>query len=139
MSAFAVRLDQRSIGFEQINVTPLVDVMLVLLIIFMLATPLVTQRLSLNFAHCSLGCAKPTTTDPVDLSIKRTGELYWNGIAINRAELEQNLAALAQQSEPPVFTLRPEATARYEQITAVLTAAKNANLQHISIEPARRQ
>jgi biopolymer transport protein ExbD len=136
MAAFAVRMDQRSFGFEQINVTPLVDVLLVLLIIFMIATPLVTHKLALNFAHCERCGAK--TSDPVNLSIKRTGELYWNGIAINRAELSQNLAVLAQQSDPPAFTLRPEASARYELVADVLTAAKNANLERISIEPGRR-
>jgi biopolymer transport protein ExbD len=136
MAAFAVRLDQRSAGFEQINVTPLVDVLLVLLIIFMIATPLVTQKLALNFSHCE-GCSVKGN-EPVNLSIKRTGELYWNGIAINRAELSQNLAVLAQQSDPPTFTLRPEASAKYDQVAEVLTAAKNANLERISIEPGRR-
>jgi biopolymer transport protein ExbD len=136
MAAFAVRMDQRATGFEQINVTPLVDVLLVLLIIFMIATPLATQKLALNFSHCD-ACSL-TASDPVNLSIKRSGELYWNGIAINRAELSQNLAVLAQQSNPPPFTLRPEASARYDQVADVLTAAKNANLEHISIEPGRR-
>jgi biopolymer transport protein ExbD len=139
MAALAFDRGSQQSGFAEINVTPLVDVMLVLLIIFMLAMPMVTQRLSLNFAHCDGGgCSKFVATDPVDLSIKRTGELYWNGIAINRAELRQNLAVLAQQSDPPAFTLRPEATAKYDQVADVLTAAKNANLQHISIEPAQR-
>jgi biopolymer transport protein ExbD len=136
MAALAFDRGSQQGGFAEINVTPLVDVMLVLLIIFMLAMPMVTQRLSLNFAHCD-GC-KFVPTDPVDLSIKRTGELYWNGIAINRAELRQNLAVLAQQSDPPAFTLRPEASAKYDQVADVLTAAKNANLQHISIDPAHR-
>ena len=139
MAAFALDSGPQQGRFAAINVTPLVDVMLVLLVIFMLATPMLTQRLTLNFAHCAdITCGKTAPTDPVDLSIKRTGELYWNGIAINRAELAQNLAVLAQQSEPPAFILRPEATAKYDQVAAVLTAAKNANLQHIGIEPARR-
>src|SRR5882762_7008985 len=108
MTAFTLDGGPQQGGFAQINVTPLVDVMLVLLIIFMIAAPMLTQRLSLNFAHCT-GKDCSTPTDPVDLSIKRTGELYWNGIAINRAELRQNLAVLAQQAVPPAFTLRPEA------------------------------
>ena len=138
MAAFALDSESQQGGFAAINVTPLVDVMLVLLIIFMLATPMLTQRLTLNFAHCADITCKSAQTDPVDLSIKRTGELYWNGIAINRGELAQNLAVLAQQSDPPTLTLRPEATAKYDQVAEVRTAAKNANLQHIGIEPAHR-
>ena len=135
MAVFALDREVRS--FAQINVTPLVDVMLVLLIIFMLAVPMLAHKLTLNFrgSECGLNCPKPT--EPVALSIKQTGELYWNGIALNRAELAQNLAVLGQQSDPPQLTLRPEARTRYELVAGVLAAAKNANLQRISIESTR--
>jgi biopolymer transport protein ExbD len=130
MAAFT--LDREPAGFAQINVTPLVDVMLVLLVIFMIAAPLLTQKLTLDFSRCSSNC--PTPSDPVRLSIKQTGELYWNGVVINRGELERNLATLAQQNDPPPLTLHPEARTRYERITEVLAAAKNAKLRRISIE-----
>jgi biopolymer transport protein ExbD len=134
MSAFA--LDRESSRFAEINVTPLVDVMLVLLIIFMIAAPLVTHKLTLNFGeHACIG-ACPAPTEPVTLSIKQTGELYWNGVALNRADLARNLAVVAQQSEPPALNLRPEARTRYELVADVLAAAKNANLSRIAIEPA---
>lgn len=138
MAAFA--LDREAGSFAQINVTPLVDVMLVLLIIFMLAAPMLTHKLTLNFGSESCQfvrttCPKPS--EPVNLSIKQTGELYWNGVALNRAELAQNLAILGQQNDPPPLTLRPEARTRYEVVAAVLAAAKNAKLQRISIESAR--
>jgi len=135
MAVFA--LDRESSSFAQINVTPLVDVMLVLLIIFMLAAPMLTHKLTLNFNEsCQLAkCPKPD--DPVNLSIKQTGELYWNGVALNRAELAQNLAVLGQQSNPPQLTLRPEARTHYELVAGVLAAAKNANLQRIGIESVR--
>ena len=136
MSAFA--LDRDSSSFAQINVTPLVDVMLVLLIIFMIAAPLATHKLTLNFGvnDCVIAC--PKASDPVNLSIKQTGELYWNGIALNRAQLAQNLAVIAQQTNPPQLNLRPEARTRYEWVADVLAAAKNANLQRIAIEPSAR-
>jgi biopolymer transport protein ExbD len=137
MTAFA--LDRDASSFAQINVTPLVDVMLVLLIIFMLAAPMLTHKLTLNFSseNCVIASKCPKPTDPVNLSIKQTGELYWNGVALNRAELAQNLAVLAQQSDPPTLTLRPEARTRYELVAGVLAQAKNAQLQRISIESAR--
>lgn len=137
MSAFA--LDRESRSFAEINVTPLVDVMLVLLIIFMIAVPLVTHKLTLTFGDnvCpASGCPQPA--DPVNLSIKQTGELYWNGVALNRGELAQNFAVLAQQAQPPLLNLRPEAHTHYETVVDVLAAAKNANLQRIAIEPTNR-
>ena len=134
MAAFA--LDREPVGFAQINVTPLVDVMLVLLVIFMITTPLLTHKLTLNFAHCTHDC--PIATEPVKLSVKQTGELYWNGVALNYAELASNLEILARQDDPPMLTLRPEARTKYERITQVLAMAKNANLRRISIEPAAR-
>ena len=134
MAAFA--LDREATSFAQINVTPLVDVLLVLLIIFMISAPMLTHKLTLNFnsENCVAVTACPKPSDPVNLSIKQTGELYWNGVALNRAELAQNLAVLAQQSDPPQLTLRPEARTRYELVAGVLAAAKNANLQRIGIE-----
>jgi len=136
MSAFA--LDRESSGFAEINVTPLVDVMLVLLIIFMIATPLVTHKLTLNFGNNPCVGACPAPSDPVTLSIKQSGELYWNGVALNRSELASNLAVIAQQPEPPSLNLRPEARTRYELVADVLAAAKNAKLSRIAIEPAAR-
>jgi biopolymer transport protein ExbD len=137
MSAFA--LPRESGSFAQINVTPLVDVMLVLLIIFMIAAPLVTHKLTLNFgSNPCPGVACPQPSEPINLSIKQTGELYWNGVALNRAELAQNLAVIAQQAEPPLLNLRPEARTRYELVAGVLATAKNANLQRIAIEPTAR-
>jgi len=134
MAAFA--LEREPAGFAQINVTPLVDVMLVLLVIFMITVPLLTHKLALDFSHCSANC--PTVTDPVKLSIKQTGELYWNGVVVNRAELASNLAILARQDDPPMLTLHPEARTKYERVTEVLVMAKNVNLRHISVDPAAR-
>ena len=131
----AVALEREPAGFAQINVTPLVDVMLVLLVIFMITAPLLTHKLALDFSHCSGNC--PIASDPVKLSIKQTGELYWNGVALNQAELAGNLAVLARQDDPPMLTLRPEARTKYERVTEVLVMAKNANLRRISMDSAQ--
>lgn len=129
--------DARHDAFSQINVTPLVDVMLVLLIIFMITMPVVNQRLTLDFAQCQIGCTRSVSSGPVRLSIKQTGELYWNGIAINRAELGQNLATLARLNNVPPFVIRADPTVKYALVADVLSAAKNADLSRISIETAQ--
>ena len=121
----------------QINITPLVDVLLVLLVIFMLAVPLPTRRLAMhNALPCARDCPQPAT--PVALSVKQTGELYWNGISISRATLAANLAALARDTDAPALIVHPEAHTRYALVTDVLAAANDAKLSRISLETAAR-
>jgi hypothetical protein len=74
---------------------------------------------------------------PDRLAIKRTGELYWNGVAISRAALATNLGALSQQPLAPALEIHAEARVRYALVTEVLAAAHNAAVHQISIAPAR--
>ena len=136
MTAFAQDRPSQT-ATAQINITPLVDVLLVLLVIFMLAVPLPTQRLPMrNALPCARDCPKPAT--PVALSIKQTGELYWNGSSINHATLALNLAALARQHDAPVLVVHPEAHTRYALVTNVLAVANDARVSRISLESAER-
>jgi biopolymer transport protein ExbD len=135
VAAFALRNGTPGVA-SQINVTPLVDVMLVLLVIFMLAAPSTTQRLPLvNAPPCRDDCPMPR--EPVRLAIKRTGELYWNGAMITRGTLFSNLAALGQQSQPQSLEIHAEANARYALVTDVLAAAHDAAVRQIAIAPTR--
>lgn len=133
MAAFALRNPIRNVTAEM-NITPLVDVLLVLLVIFMLAVPLPTGKLALAIpAPCRSDC--PAPAEPIRLAIKRTGELYWNGTAISRAGLAANFAALAQSPESPLVEIHAEAGARYAMVTDVLAAARNAGVEAIGIAP----
>ena len=76
--------------------------------------------------------------ESVNLSVKQTGEMYWNGVAISRAGLAAQFAALAQQADPPSVAIRAESRTRYQYVADVLAAAQNANVQRISVEPDRR-
>jgi biopolymer transport protein ExbD len=107
MAAYGTAI--RTVSAEM-NITPLVDVMLVLLVIFMLAVPLKTHRLELESGPCVKNC--PPTATPVNLTIKRSGEMYWNGVAINHAMLGASFAQIARQSNPPVVLVRPESSTR---------------------------
>jgi len=133
MAAYGTAI--RTVSAEM-NITPLVDVMLVLLVIFMLAVPLNTHRLELVSAPCAKDCHAPPA--PINLSIKQTGELYWNGSAITRSTLAANFARLAQQPDAPPVLVRPEARTRYALVTDLLAAARNADVRRISLEPADR-
>jgi len=136
MTAFAQDRPSQAARAE-INITPLVDVLLVLLVIFMLAVPVPTQRLAMrNSLPCARDCPKPPT--PVSLSIKQTGELYWNGSSISHATLAANLEALARADDAPGLIVHPEAHTRYALVTDVLAAANDAQLSRISLAPAER-
>lgn len=135
MAAFALGTSTRTFTAEM-NITPLVDVMLVLLVIFMLAVPLKTHRLELESSRCATNCPQPPA--PVNLSIKQTGELYWNGSPINRATLAANFAQLARLEDAPPVLVRPEASTRYTLVTDLLAAARNADVRRISLEPVDR-
>jgi biopolymer transport protein ExbD len=135
MTALALATPIRTVSAEM-NITPLVDVMLVLLVIFMLAVPMATHRLQLESASCAKNC--PAPPPPINLSIKQTGELYWNGSAINRATLAANFEQLARQPDAPPVLVRPEASTHYALVTDLLAAARNADVRRISLEPTQR-
>ena len=117
----------------QVNVTPLVDVLLVLLVIFMLSVPIATQRLPLSNASCVHDCPQPP--DPVRVAIKTTGEIYCNGVAVSSAGLAANLDALMRAPQPAALELHAERGVHYERVTDVLAAARNADVQRIGIAP----
>ena len=133
MTVFANARAATSVNAEM-NITPLVDVMLVLLVIFMLAVPTAQQRLPFfNASACRGAC--PEQSEPARLSIKRSGEMYWDGGAITHAGLKQRLANLARQAQPGSVQIQLEPTAAYALLTDVLAAAHDADVQHVSIAP----
>lgn len=132
MAAFAMRNGMRDVT-SSMNITPLVDVLLVLLVIFMLAVPVAAQRLPLLNAVACSRCPPPPP--PIRLALKRTGETYWNGVPVSSSALAANLAALSAQSPAGVLEIHPETGVRYDHVTDVLAAARNANVQQIGIAP----
>ncbi|WP_300616636.1 biopolymer transporter ExbD [Dokdonella sp.] len=120
---------------NEINVTSLIDVLLVLVLILMLTAPAVVHRIPLPLGSNS-GGTEPTI---LGLSVKTTGELYLEGSAVNRAQLSTLLAAAADSAMPPVLEIRPEATTRYEEVADVLALAKRSGLPAIRIEGTRAE
>lgn len=112
-----------------INVTPMVDVMLVLLVIFILSAPLLLQaiRLDLPQARASAGAEARAS---IQLSFDAAGVLYWNQQRIEFSELESRLAAVASQQ--PELELRADKATRYEIIAQVMAAAQAQGLGRIA-------
>lgn len=115
---------------SEINVTPFVDVMLVLLVVLMLAVPLITHtvRLDLPQAQTLHGSDGINT---VTISITRDGSLFWEGEALEEAILEKRLQSLALQEAQPEIHIRGDKQAEYGHIARVMAAAQRAGIQKV--------
>jgi biopolymer transport protein ExbD len=97
-----------------INVTPLVDVMLVLLIIFMITAPLMTHKVVVKLPEATLSPRPdPLKTPPVTLAVKNTGERFWNDEPVTASALEQKLAVIVQLPQQPQVNVRADKDTKY--------------------------
>jgi biopolymer transport protein ExbD len=116
-----------------INTTPLIDVMLVLLVMLIITIPIQLHSVNLNMPT---GNPKPPVNPPevVKLDIDPTSVVYWNGEALpSRDVLEGRLAAAAAQQPQPEIHLRPDKHARYEVVAGVMASSQRLGLSKIGI------
>jgi biopolymer transport protein ExbD len=127
---------QKTAGpMADINVTPLVDVMLVLLIIFMITAPILAHRIEIDLPQKTLN--PPVVEDPpppITLEIKATGELYWNGQPLIKAALEPQLRIEADKDPQPELQIDAENTTQYQIVAEVLATAKSVNYRKIGFK-----
>ena len=120
-----------------INTTPLVDVMLVLLIIFLITIPVVTQTVPLQLPK-EANVARQTRPENIEISIDKDGGLFWNTQPLADHEaLFQRLQKIALVQPQPEVHVRGDETARYEFVGRVVYACQRAAIRKISfvIEP----
>ena len=112
---------------SDINVTPMVDVMLVLLVIFIIAAPMMTSavKLELPAAKAALSQAQP---DSVSISIDAAGAVFWGDEKVDAAAFEGKLRAAASSPVQPDIALRADKNTRYEAVAQVMAAAQQHGL-----------
>ena len=115
---------------SEINTTPLVDVMLVLLIIFIITAPLLTHAVKVDLPHASTQ-ASPEKPETITLSVNGEGAMYWNADPVAEADLAVRLVTAAQQQPQPELHLRVDREARYQRIAEIMAAAHNAGVSKI--------
>ena len=120
-----------------INVTPLVDVMLVLLIIFMITAPLMTHKIRIDLPQANPNTVETNPPEPIDLAVKETGDLYWNDELITEAMLSAQLRVAAQKNPQPELQIRAEKTTQYQLIATVMANAKSAGMVKIGFITAQ--
>ena len=116
-----------------INTTPLIDVMLVLLIMLIITIPIQTHAVKLNMP---VGTPPPPLVPPEVLTIEIDfdGTLIWNGRVVpDRQELEARLRAAAEMPEQPEIHLRPNKLVKYESVAMVMASAQRLGLKKIGL------
>ncbi len=114
----------------EINVTPMVDVMLVLLVIFIITAPLFTHAVKLELPTASSAPA-PEKPESITLSINAEGKLFWNNATVSLDELGTRFATAAQKKPQPELQLRADTSTRYEVIAQVMSAAQTNGMTKI--------
>lgn len=114
----------------EINVTPMVDVMLVLLVIFIITAPLFTHAVKLELPTASSAPA-PEKPESITLSINAEGQLFWNNTAVTLDELGTRFATAAQKKPQPELQLRADKSTRYEIIAQVMSSAQTHGMTKI--------
>ncbi len=116
-----------------INTTPLIDVMLVLLVMLIITIPIQLHAVNLNMPT---GTPPPPLTPPevLKVDIDDVGRIWWNGEVVpDRATLEQKLASAAAQPVQPEVHLRPDKNAKYEIVAAVMASSQRLGLTKMGI------
>ena len=121
----------------EINMVPLIDVMLVLLIIFMVTAPLLTHAVKVDLPKAS-SAPNLIKRDSVQLAIDVGGRVYWNGEMIDSAHFAERLSAAAALQPQPELHLHAERTTPYEKVAQVMSEAARHGISRIGFitEPA---
>ncbi len=126
-------LDSRGQGSQtlsEINMVPLIDVMLVLLVIFMITAPLMSHSVVVELPRVS---TQPVTEQPdaVDVAVDASGQVFWNDQPVDLEETGARLAQVAEASPQPVVRLRADRETRYDVLAEILGAASRAGVSSI--------
>jgi biopolymer transport protein ExbD len=114
----------------EINMVPLIDVMLVLLVIFIITAPLLTHSVKIDLPKAS---SNPNITQPehVQIGIRQDGRVFWNGEQAEKADLQQRMSQAATLDPQPEIHIRADRLVHYENVAQVMSMASKAGLNRI--------
>jgi biopolymer transport protein ExbD len=115
---------------SEINVTPLVDVMLVLLVIFIVTAPLFSHAVRVDLPQASAKAAQQKP-DTIALVIDGNGRVFWNSEPIERAQLQARLTKAGAARPQPEIQLHADRNTRYQELAEVMATVQNAGLQKV--------
>lgn len=122
--------EARNAPMSEINMVPLIDVMLVLLIVFMITAPLLTHAVKIDLPVAANGSAE-APIETVTLALDGSGTLYWNDTVTTLDELPALLAEAAARPRQPELRLRADRDTRYQTLAAIMATARQAGVHKI--------
>ena len=123
--------DDEQEGMSEINLIPLIDIMLVLMIIFLVTATIVNPAVKLNLPKADASVV-PDQPEVVTLSIDAQGVIHWNKDVVSLSEVAQRMSAAAQQPTKPSLHLRTDRDAKYDTLAQVLSRASQAGLTDLA-------
>ena len=118
---------------SNINVTPMVDVMLVLLIIFMITAPLMSHSITIELPTANPKTKEPDlVVPPLDLAVKSDGSMYLNDHQVTDAELRAQFAVDAQKTPQPELQIRADKTTEFKIVKKIIGNAKDSGMVHVA-------
>jgi biopolymer transport protein ExbD len=133
--------DDTGAPMSEINVTPLVDVMLVLLIIFMITAPLMSHKIKVELPQANLDKIdeKAPKVQPITLAITEDGKVYWNDQLVTPDVLESQLSVEAQKTPQPAINIRGDKTTKYRTINEVVNIAQAQGMRQVGFVATKEQ
>ncbi len=119
-------------AIDSINITPLVDVMLVLLIIFMVTSPMLISGIKVDLPK-TLSSPLSGKDEPLSISIKSSGEIYLNNTFIKRKDLVKKLKAITKESYNSRLFVRGDKKSNYGEIIKIISMLNNAGFSKVSL------
>lgn len=131
------RADRRILS--EINVTPLVDVMLVLLIIFMVTAPMMEEGIDVNLPKVEAS-GLPVPKEPLTVVINRAGDMFLGKVKLSPKELETKLRAIFKRRSDSMVLLKADGKVPYERVAEAMSRIRKAGIVRIGMvtEPVRR-
>lgn len=115
---------------SEINMTPLVDVMLVLLIIFIITVPVLTHSVKIDLPRAS-NQPNEVQNKPISISVNQQGQIFWDDKLIDANTLAQQFNQIAQQQPQPEVHIRGDRKVEYEYVMQVMAQAQRSGVQKI--------
>jgi biopolymer transport protein ExbD len=115
---------------SEINTTPLVDVMLVLLIIFIITAPLITGNINVKLPNAN-SAVYPKKDDVININLDDNGQLFFNDQAVNETELTNMLKEASSNNPNVELRLNADRDTKYEKITQIMALANNAGISNL--------
>lgn len=119
-----------SAPMNEINMIPLIDVMLVLLVIFIITAPLLTHAVKIDLPQAS-SQPLPEKPEVISIAIDGAGRMYWNDVPMVQGELAVKLQQASRQEPQPELHIRADKETRYQLLAEVMADAQNAGIQKL--------